>query len=222
MKWETLEKSVHPHHFKALSATAIITTILALGLYIWDQHRPEPELVGTELLAGIDMDKIQKITIEKGKDITTILRSNDGFILEGRDFPLDLKKINELLLKLTGATITREFSTSSLGVKNGTNSANDPTNLKFKKDIKSVITLETNASNTTSNNASNGTSNRTSNSTSNNSINNAKTVIEIGDEGTEGTYVRLNNSNKILLSKEHFYISATADSYLDKTLWDID
>jgi hypothetical protein len=98
---------------------------IVLGGVAWLTSRDASEespLIGTKLLAGLDLNAIDEIIITSGSDTSRVVRNESGWIMPDRfGYAADFSKIRSLLLKLDSLEIGQiaevsEEQKSELGV----------------------------------------------------------------------------------------------------------
>ncbi len=110
---------------KAKQLILLVIAGVVLGGIAWWTSRDdsgESSLVGTKLLAGVDLNSIDEIIVSAGSDTCRMVRDEKGWVVPSRyGYAANFSKIRNLLIKLDGLEIgqiaeVREDQKSELGV----------------------------------------------------------------------------------------------------------
>jgi len=110
---------------KAKQLILLVITGIVLGGIAWWTSRDtsgESSLVGTKLLAGVDLNTIDEIIVSAGSDTCRMVRDEKGWVVPSRyGYAANFSKIRDLLIKLDGLEIGQiaevsEDQKSELGV----------------------------------------------------------------------------------------------------------
>lgn len=89
-----------------LPLLALVTLALGSALFHLDQRVPETVWEGRDLIAGLDPKELSKLSFKTGTTAFTLARQGSGFGLDTQgDAPVDLNKLNEVILRLGGAQV---------------------------------------------------------------------------------------------------------------------
>lgn len=95
-------------HDWILPALALFSFVMAGILFRIDQRLPETVWDGRDLISGLEPKELSKISIKTNSQSFTLNRQADGFTLDSQnDAPVDMTKLNEVLLRLGGAQISQ-------------------------------------------------------------------------------------------------------------------
>ena len=110
---------------KAKQLVLLVIVGVVLGGVAWLTSRDtsgESPLVGTKLLAGVDLNTIDEIIVSAGGDTSRMVRKESGWVVPSRfGYAANFSKIRDLLIKLDGLEIGQiaevsEDQKSELGV----------------------------------------------------------------------------------------------------------
>jgi hypothetical protein len=106
---------------KTLSIFTSVLFVLSLFVYTNENKRGTDLLAGSDYIKGIDINKIQKISLSfEGDKKLTLTRDSNKFVLENhKSYPADTAKVNDLIYKI-----------ASIQVKEKVAFANDEDDLK--------------------------------------------------------------------------------------------
>ncbi len=99
---------------KTLSLFTGILFVTSVFVYINENRRGTDLLTGSDYVKGLDINKIQKIslTFEKGKEIT-LLRDSNRFVLENhKSYPAETEKVNDLIYKVASIQVKEKVTSN--------------------------------------------------------------------------------------------------------------
>ncbi|MBF0314823.1 MAG: DUF4340 domain-containing protein [Oligoflexia bacterium] len=101
-------------NIKKLSLITFSLFILSLITYFWEHHRSSELFSGSDLIRGLDPDKVAKIVIKReGSEYMIIKKEGDQFLLEKQqNFPASVSKINDLFYLLSNISIEEKLGSS--------------------------------------------------------------------------------------------------------------
>ncbi len=89
---------------------AIATILVALLSFEFDRRTPPPVWEGRDLIAGLEPQQLTGLQLKEKDKTLTLSRSGSEFVIEELGLaPVDPVKLNELILKLSGARIAQEI-----------------------------------------------------------------------------------------------------------------
>ena len=90
-------------HLATISALLVLLALAAFGVNRWMGGSALPERVGQSIMPDLDMARLAKIVIESNEGSVTLNagKGTPWTVAEQHDFPVDTKKINGLILKLS-------------------------------------------------------------------------------------------------------------------------
>lgn len=100
---------------KTLSICTIILFILSILVYNNENKRGVDLLAGSDYIKGIDINKIQKISLTFGPDEKLVLqRDANHFVLENhKSYPAATEKINDLIYKIANIQVKEKISSNA-------------------------------------------------------------------------------------------------------------
>lgn len=99
-------------HDWILPALALISFVVGGIFFRIDQRLPETVWDGRDLISGLEPKDLNKITIKTNSQSFTLNRQGDGFTIDTQnDAPVDMNKLNEVLLRLGGSQISQVIGT---------------------------------------------------------------------------------------------------------------
>lgn len=100
-------------HLQFLGIAALVTFIIAGFLYSGITFSGDGFQEGSPLIQGLDTSKIGSISIIKGAESTTLVSSENGFLLkEMSNYPASLEKINSMVIAVLDARLKEKVTES--------------------------------------------------------------------------------------------------------------
>ena len=97
---------------KTLSIFTGILFVASIFVYMNENRRGTDLLTGSDYVKGLDINKIQKISLsfEKGKKIT-LSRDSNRFVLENhKSYPAKTDKVNDLIYKIASIQVREKVA----------------------------------------------------------------------------------------------------------------
>ena len=95
-------------HDWILPALALITLIFGGILFKVDQRLPEMVWEGRDLISGLEPKELSKVTFKTSSQSFSLNRQGTSFTIDTQNAaPVDMNKVNELILRLGGAQISQ-------------------------------------------------------------------------------------------------------------------
>lgn len=100
--------SMPRQHDWILPALALLSFILGGVFFKIDQRLPETVWDGRDLISGLEPKELSKITLKTNSQSFSLNRHQDGFTIDSQnDAPVNMNKLNEVLLRLGGTQIAQ-------------------------------------------------------------------------------------------------------------------
>jgi hypothetical protein len=200
--------TVTDRHLSILAVVALVMVVITGFLYGVDRTARTTVQEGALLVQGLDLEKVQRISLSEKEDALTLARGKNGFVVtDSHNYPAATKKINELLIKCLEIRIAEEVTTApenhgNLGVKTD---SEDATIVRFYGSDVPEAEL-----------AAEGKEDAPQEAKPLVALVVGKTV----ERGT-GNYVRLLNQDTVYASEETVYLSTSPTSYMDTEITDV-
>tara|TARA_Y100001954_G_scaffold93618_1_gene102521 strand:+ start:3307 stop:4368 length:1062 start_codon:yes stop_codon:yes gene_type:complete len=179
---------------KKLSVLTVVLIALSIFTYIEDHRRGTGLALGSDFIAGFDVDKVAKLVIEELGDNNkshkvSLLKEGESFVLEDYfAYPASNEKINDLLYKIANIQITQKVSE-----KKSSHLEYDLTKKKSKIRVSGF--------------------DRTGSKTFDFYVGKKKKY--------NGSFIRFADKNPVYLSSNALYISGEKDSYIETELMNV-
>jgi hypothetical protein len=99
--------SLPRQHDWILPSLALLSFLVGGIFFKIDQRLPETVWDGRDLISGLEPKELSKITFKTNSQSFSLNRQSDGFTIDSQnDAPVDMNKLNEVLLRLGGAQIS--------------------------------------------------------------------------------------------------------------------
>lgn len=100
--------SMPRQHDWLLPALALIAFVFGGMLFRIDQRLPETVWEGRDLISGLEPKELNKITFKTNSKTFSLNREGEVFTVDSQNFaPVDMNKLNEILLRLGGIQISQ-------------------------------------------------------------------------------------------------------------------
>ena len=100
---------------KTLSIATGVLFVLSILVYYNENRRGTELLSGSDYVKGLDIEKVQKITLDlKEEESVVLVRNNGRFVIENhKSYPASAEKVNDLIYKIANIQVREKVASGA-------------------------------------------------------------------------------------------------------------